>query len=141
MAGRQAAEDFAHRLGDPKAHRDEVAEDAAALEDVAEAGIVGELAADQPARDRHAEEDVFGDRRLIVVARGIEGLDEIGHAGLVEGREQALARLDDALGKLGVRARIDHAGEAEAVDVVLHARRFAAGREGCGRVRPRPWRR
>jgi hypothetical protein len=79
VPGRQAAEDLDHRLGDLRAHGGELLGDALGLQRLAEGSVLGKSAPDQGPRGRDAEQEILADRRLVVVALGIERLDELGH--------------------------------------------------------------
>ena len=95
-----------------------------AFERLAEGAVLGKLAPDQGPRGRDAEQDIFADRRLMVVALGIERLDELGHARGGEPLAQEVSRLDQPAGELRMLLGVDHAGQAEAIDVLLEADLF-----------------
>ena len=116
---RQAGEHLGHRRGDLAAGLDQVLGQPDLVEHGADVLIAGQRLEIENGADRRAEQQVFRDAGIRVVALRIEGLDQVGDPVGGEAVAQRAPRLEQPRGQLGVGAGIEPAAQAEIVDVGL----------------------
>ena len=109
VARRQAAEQLDHGLGDLVAGAHQELVQPGLAQHVAHVGVGAEVVHVEHAADRRAEQQVFRDRGVAVVERGIEALDPVPDAERVQPLAHLAARLEHAVARV-VRLRAASAG-------------------------------
>ena len=111
----------------------------AAVDGAAELAVVSKIAALELVRDRHAEQQVLGDRQVAVVALGVERLDQAGMPVLQAAMQARRGPSGSSRRGRGASGSI-RAAQAERVDVLVeldllqHAAR--CGRDRAGPLAP-----
>jgi len=119
IVGRQAGEQLDHGLGDAEAHVQQVAVEAELLHHGLHVRIGGEVVAVEVLADRRAEQQVLGDRQVLVVLVDVELLDQPGIGRLLQPAVQLVPHRQDLLGEIGALAGVDRAAQAERIDVLV----------------------
>ena len=119
--GLEALEHLDDGRGDVLADVEQRLLDPRLLEDLAERLIAAELAHVERLVERRPEDQVLADRGLAVVVLGIEGLEQLGHASLLELLAEHDPRLNEALLDLGVEHR-EPPGQPEAHHILGEVR-------------------
>ena len=94
---------------------------ARAVEDLLDVGMGGEMVDVEGLVDRGAEQQVLGERRVAVVALGVEHLDQAAEARIREALAHRTARLEHRRRDLGLRLGVDRAAQAHLIDVAIEA--------------------
>src|SRR5690606_40189929 len=104
------------------------------VENLKHIGILGQTVDVEGRTDGGPEHEVLGKRRVVVVAVGIEALDQRCQLRIHEPVPQGGARLQDAFGDIGAELGVDRTTQAELeqvfgqVDGGQHVQHYLAGR-------------
>ena len=143
IVGRQAGEQLDHGLGDAEAHALQVEFEAGRLQHRLHVGIGGDAVAVELLAERGAEQQVLGDRQVLVVEVVVERLDQAGIGLVLQASAQRVARLQDLLGEIGPERRVDGAAQPQRIDVLVeldllqrvdHARQQVGRAGGAGQL-------
>ena len=118
VAGRQVGKDFDHRLGQLPARSEQRLAEAGIANDLPDKGMLGQTVDIEGVAGRRAEQQVFGKRRVGVVACPVEGLDQRRLLRFVEPVVQSRPRRQHRFGQIRPFVRIDRAAQAELIQVV-----------------------
>ena len=119
VARRQVGEQFDHGLGDPPAHRQQRHGDTGLIERRLEIVVAGHLTELQSIADRRAEQQILGQRQVLVVAVAIERLDQRRQRRFRQPTMQGVARLQYLGRQILAHGRIDGAAQTELIDVAV----------------------
>ena len=117
MTGGQPREELDHGGGHRASRLEQVRNEPFRLEHFHHPGIVGEAIHVESVAHRRSEQEVLTHRRVVVVAFGVEALDESGDGGIAKPLPERASGPEETLAKVALG--VDGAAETEVEDVAI----------------------